>query len=104
MVKRFKNWLILKLGGFLADHDCKSSLWWSLNKDLRKAAQMASEKVRKDPGFANYEGSNLGRNVLRDEASEWTRLYLKEWKVEARESDAHLAVELYYHLFMRDQK
>jgi hypothetical protein len=102
MWTRFKHWLIRKLGGYV-EHDCKRALWSTFETPLVQAVSAACSKVLNDPSFAQYEGSNLGRNVLRDEAAEWTKLYLKDMGASYKDSDVHLACELYYHLTIRSK-
>lgn len=103
MWNRFKIWLIVKLGG-QPKHNCLQTHFSSLPRPLRNCVERACEKVVKDPSFSTYEGSNLGRNVLRDEASEWTKLYLKEMGLTYRDSDVHLACELYHWLIIRKER
>lgn len=103
MYQLFSNirwWLVRILGGS-PPHDCKAELWLTFSEPQSRAVQRACRKVARDPSFAAYEASNLGRNIFRDEACEWTKLYLKDAGVPFRDSEIHLACELYYHLFMR---
>ena len=102
--QRFKVWLILQLGGYpelgARDHAQHLILKY-IPREVRLASERAFNKVQKDPSFKGYEGSNLGRNIKRDEAAEWTKLYLKDAGMTWRDSDVNLACELLYHLANR---
>lgn len=103
-LKRLRQWFIVKLGGswdtspqahmqsLLVDY-----IPWAVYQEAKRAFN----KVETDPSFKTYEGSNLGRNILRDEAAEWTKLYLRGLGVNYRDSDVNLACELIYHLRRR---
>lgn len=100
------NWrlrLIHRLGGTMPHPplECAMTFWLSLPNAISSAALQACQKVAKDPSFASYPGSNLGREIRRDEAAEWAKLILRESKTPYRDSDVHLATELYFYLFMR---
>ena len=101
--RRFKIWLIQKLGG-LPQHDCRLRLWNLFPSQLRSAVESAGMKVKKEPGFAPYQASNLGRNILRDEACEWTHHYLRDTGIDFPDRDVHLACELWYQLFGRNER
>ena len=100
MWRRFKVWLIVLLGGF-ADSSPESLmnlLLSHLPMAVQRMSMRAVIKVEVDPSFAKPAGSNLGREIRRDEASEWAKLYLKDAGISYRDSDVHLACELIYHL------
>ena len=101
IAQQLRTWLIFKLGGMLSHACCERSLFWSLPRSLQSAVGLACRKVQNDPGFSKSGFSNLGRNVKRDEACEWTKLYLKDAGIVYDDSDVHLACELYYRLFLR---
>ena len=75
---------------------CEDSLYRRLSPIIRDAAERACQKVAEDPLLKNDGFSNLGRNLLRDEACEWAKLYLKEQNSGYSDSDVHLACELVY--------
>lgn len=97
---RFKHWLILKLGGFII-HDCKSTLWDFVMPSQHAAIIKACIKVEADIGLQRLGVSNLGRNIFRDEACEWAKIYLHDAGVAYRDSDVHLGCELWWHLNRR---
>jgi hypothetical protein len=94
MWTRFKTWLVVQLGGTVP-HDCEAALWSTFPKEMQDAVAYSCEKVRRDPSFAAV-GSNLGRNIKRDEACEWAKLRLKDAGIAYSDSAVHLACELYY--------
>jgi hypothetical protein len=73
----------------------------ALPHEVQVAAARACRKVQHDPGNREMIGSNLGREMRRDEASEWAKLYLKDSNYNYSNSDVHLACELYYRLEIR---
>lgn len=98
---RFRVWLILLLGGYwdssvpglmlhLGHVYIPSSTW--------KAAERSVTKVMTDPSFQKPLGSNLGREIRRDEAAEWAKHYLNDAGLPYRDADVNLACELVYHL------
>ena len=92
--------LIRWLGGYWdnsKDAHLKALLTY-LPPEISYEAAKAVTKVQRDPSFKDYHGSNLGRNIKRDEAAEWTKLYLKDKGLEWRDSDVNLACELIYHI------
>ncbi len=100
----FRKWAIYKLGGCYGEGP-KYYMLALLNdyipKAVVEAATRAFEKVEADTNLKPYIGSNLGRVIERDEAAEWTKLYLKEQRKVYWDSDVHLACELIYHLRKR---
>lgn len=101
---RFKRWLILWLGGY-PELGAKEHMQCILHKhiplEVHSYAVKAFNKVQADASFKSYQGSNLGRNVKRDECAEWTKLYLKDAGFTWKDSDVNLACELLYHLAKR---
>lgn len=104
MWESFRRWLILKLGGYW-DGSPRAHMGALLGQYIpsyvTEEAQRAHHKVMVDPSFKGYHGSNLGRNIKRDEASEWAKLYLKDKGYAYRDSDVNLACELIYHIYTR---
>ena len=107
-ISRFFEWLrrtlITALGGYWDDSPW--SHMYALTSHyipwpVMQQCARAFDKVAKDPSFKDYEGANLGRNLLRDEGCEWAKLYLKDRRVTYRDSDVHLCMELLYHLRKR---
>lgn len=102
---RFKHWLILRLGGRLAETTPQECMILLLRdyvpSDVYRESMRAFRKVQTDASFKSYHGSNLGRNIKRDECAEWTKLYLKDAGHSWKDSDVNLACELIYHLSKR---
>lgn len=94
MWHRLKRWMAGKTAGVLTQQELEEGVWQKFPLLLREAVAFSCSKVQRDKGL--QEGSSLGREPRRDEASEWTKHFLNEQGIAFKDSDIHLACELCY--------
>ena len=78
--------------------EAKRKILESLPVAVQQAACYACEKISKDRELPK---GAFGKNFRRDEACEWATHWLRENREPYRDSDVHLACEVYYHLNYR---
>lgn len=74
-----------------------------LPSDVQKAARFGCRHVQSESRFP-VGGKVLGHNFHRDEACERAMTWLQERCIQYRTSDVHLACELYYRVYVRENK